>query len=75
MCTINTDLELVQEHCGDNNCKDLTDLCLFIELETSIQTATRFIGRARTKQMVRHILHGMKLAEIDAERTASENRD
>jgi hypothetical protein len=74
MCTIDTNLEIVQEHCGDNNCKDLTDLCLFVELDTSIATATRFIGRARTKKMVKHILNSMRLAEIDAERTQSESR-
>lgn len=75
MCTINADLEQVKEHCGDNNCEDLIDLCLWIELDTSISTAVRFIGRGRTRRMVMRALNSERIAALDAERTLRETGD
>jgi hypothetical protein len=74
MCTIDTDFEQVREHCGDNNCKDLTDLCLWVELDSAISTAVRFIGRGKTRNMVMRSLNSERIADIDAERTAHETR-
>jgi hypothetical protein len=73
MCDIQ--MERVLSHCGDPDCPELEDHCLWITIDTTVLAAVKLIGYKRTKDMFMKALLSPEARKLEAERTEREARD